>query len=100
MPIAHRFFPGFVEKFQSLFWWILRYAAILHSCPMPYHLVSILVLVDLTLCQKLLLFSSIVLLCFNPCFGGSYVMPLVPEIMLDLLREFQSLFWWILRYAQ
>ena len=88
-----------MTMFQSLFWWILRYAPTSPYSIVVAFRVSILVLVDLTLCQQRKTASSyrqvvsiLVLvdltLClksnqpsfsvfwsFNPCFGGSYVMP-------------------------
>ena len=63
--------------FQSLFWWILRYAGKGWKMSLKAEEVSILVLVDLTLCQSFKAASGMHAASFNPCFGGSYVMPVI-----------------------
>ena len=83
-----------------MFWWILYYDTVIQSQMNTVILVSILVLVDLILwlnssfsisCSTIVsilvlvdlilwrlwfLFLIILFQCFNPCFGGSYIMTL------------------------
>ena len=43
-----------------------------------------------------LLVGQLLLCCFNPCFGGSYIVTIFSLLFGSFLPKFQSLFWWIL----
>ena len=60
--------------FQSLFWWILYYDSTTFSHTLTKISVSILVLVDLILWPSGTKPAKFGKACFNPCFGGSYIM--------------------------
>ena len=62
--------------FQSLFWWILYCDCFLLPDILAPFSVSILVLVDLILWPFHLSNHYPLALCFNPCFGGSYIVTL------------------------
>ncbi len=53
---------------------------------------------DLILWPVSLVMLSTLSLCFNPCFGGSYIMTLINLTNNYPCHKFQSLFWWILYY--
>ncbi len=61
-----------INKFQSLFWWILY-------CD------------HFTTSLTILFYFR-----FNPCFGGSYIVTITVEFARASTHKFQSLFWWIL----
>ena len=112
----------YYQLFQSLFWWIL-YCDLAGSEEFAFvDYVSILVLVDLILWPDIEVILCLLLISFNPCFGGSYIMTWFGSIFSVYrisfnpcfggsyimtykqmhygisLFEFQSLFWWILYY--
>ena len=59
-------------------------------------IVSILVLVDLILWPHCIGELILLLACFNPCFGGSYIVTVSIVLYIPYYSLFQSLFWWIL----
>ena len=106
-----------VHEFQSLFWWILYYDSlygriiskdagvsilvlvdlILWRKCWNYniykdYIVSILVLVDLILWQNVLNRKCHIILSFNPCFGGSYIMTTIGAMTGIALGSFNPCF--------
>ena len=62
-----------LPKFQSLFWWILYCDRCTRETVPAETVVSILVLVDLILWRIVICVRGPCDRCFNPCFGGSYI---------------------------
>src|SRR5690606_26457098 len=89
-----------MDPFQSLLWWIRRWKLYWIAWHKWKRIVSILIVVDQTLEDWVVILFLMGLLCFNPYCGGSDAGSKYRFDISITFNRFQSLLWWIRRWKR